>query len=761
MNADHSIWQRQSLQRHVVRNDADGYNEVMLLIDGIRCGGCVITLERALKAVAGVQRVRINAASHRASIRWQADACTLSHLLDSIAKAGFQGRPLDARALDDSRRVEARDAIKRLLVAGFGAMQAMMFASVLYLGAVNPVNESTRELFRWLGFLMATPVVFYSAQGFFAGAIRALRARQLGMDVPVALAIALVYGASLVSAVEGTGEVYFDSVSMFVFFLLTGRYLEMRGRHRALDLTDALSRLLPEIARRRRADGQLENIPVVELAVGDVVYVDSAGTVPADGELLSEHCQVNESFLSGESDSCWRKRGQDMLAGSHVLEGPAEIKLTRVGTDTAMAHVVSLVEKAQAERPRLARAGEAIVARFVFMVLTLAVLTGLAWYLVEPERAFHAVIAVLVVSCPCAFALAVPAAITRALSVLAKAGVLVSKPDALEALAHSSHVVFDKTGTLTHGLQLSSVQSLEHGCSKPAQAADSLDVTHQELLELAIALAQESLHPVSRAITASAMTGGQVAPAHQIRTAAGLGIEGDIGNRHLRFGRARFACPHKLTADLDSEDLILADDNQALARFTLTEALRPSAATAVVALQDQGLIIEIASGDRRSKVSKVAQQLKIESWHAQWLPQGKLAHLQTLKQQGACVIAVGDGVNDAPILAGADVSVSMGSGTDLARASSDIVLASEDLRQIALARQIAQQTMAVTQQNQRWALAYNLCVIPLAAMGMIPPWLAALGMSASSLGVVFNSLRIGRMRHSPLTPAKATEMAAA
>lgn len=761
MTTKHAIWQRESLQRHVVRSQADGSQEVMLVIDGLRCGGCVISLERALTAVHGVKRVRINAASQRASILWEAEKCNLSQLLDSIVNAGFQARPLDARALDDRRREESRDALKRLLVAGFGAMQAMMFATVLYLDAINPVNESTRELFRWLGFLIATPVVFYSARPFFSGALRALRARQLGMDVPVALAVAMVYGASLVSALHGSGEVYFDSVSMFVFFLLTGRYLEMRGRHRALDLTDALSRLLPDVAQRRTVDGQLEAVPIVELSPGDIVAVDSAGIVPGDGELLSEHCRVDESFLTGESLACLRQRGQGIRAGSLVLEGPVELKLTRVGSDTSMAKVANLVEKAQAERPRLARAGESIVTGFVFLVLSLAAVTGLAWSMIAPEHAFHAVVAVLVVSCPCAFALAVPVAFTRALSVLAKNGVLVGKPDALEMLAKSSHVVIDKTGTLTHGLQLESIQCLlETAVGAPQNIAD-LDERHLKLRNLAIALAKESSHPVSRAVAVTATAADNIPEASQVKTKAGLGVEAWVGNRRLRFGRARFAYPEWRRDELDSEDLILADENSPLARFKLSEALRPSALEGIELLRQQGLKIGLASGDQFDKVRNIAARLGLGAWHAQLLPQDKLAHLQKLKQQGACVVAVGDGINDAPILAGADVSIGMGSGTDLARASSDIVLAGEDLRQIAATRRVAQQTLQVIQQNQRWALAYNLCAIPLAALGFIPPWLAALGMSASSLGVVINALRIGRNISPRPAAAESTEFVTA
>lgn len=747
MSSNNTVWQHPALQRHVVRELDNGHSEVMLLIDGMRCAGCVASLERALVASRGVQRVRINAASQRAHIIWDGTQNSLSALLDCIDRTGYGARPLDARALDDRRREEARDALKRLLVAGFGAMQAMMFATVLYVGAIDEVNATTRELFRWLGFMIATPVVMYSAKPFFSGAVQALRARRLGMDVPVALAIALVYFASLLAALHGEGEVYFDSVSMFVFFLLTGRYLEMRGRHRALDLTDALARLMPDVAQRRMPDGSLHSVPVLELQNGDILAVDSGTVIPADGVVQRGQARVDESMLTGESQPCLRQQGDALLAGSLLLDGPIDMHITRCGSDTTMAGMVSLVERAQAERPRLARVGEDIVARFVMLVLGLASLTALGWLLVAPERAFGAAVAVLVVSCPCAFALAVPAALTRALAVLARNGVLVAKPDAIEALARADHVVFDKTGTLTDGLSLQAVQL---AADRTPQTLNQLNPAASEVLALAQALARESRHPVSRAIAAAAGQDAVPVSVEAIKNTPGQGLQAKVNGRLLRLGRASFASPTALPANIDDNALVLADEHQLLAHFHVSERLRPTAAAAVDTLLDQGLSLHIASGDQAHRVADIAARLAISDWSGGQLPADKLARLQQLRQSGACIIAVGDGINDAPVLAGADVSVAMGSGADLARASSDIVLASEDLGQLATARTIAAQSLRVVRQNQRWALAYNLLAIPLAAAGLVPPWLAALGMSASSLGVVLNALRIGR-QHKPKT----------
>jgi P-type Cu2+ transporter len=743
-------WQRDEIARHVIRDLGAGRRETMLLIEGVRCTACVWLIERALKALPGVISVQVNAVARRARVTWQEESVALPQILERLARTGYRAWPLDARALDDVRRHESRDALKRLVVAGFGAMQAMMFAAVLYLGDTRAPDISTEELFRWLGFLVATPVVFYSARPFFIGAARSLKARQLGMDVPVAAAIALIYGASLVEALRGAGHVYFDSVSMFVFFLLAGRYLEMRARHRAGDLVDALARLAPPFADRRRGDHTLERIGIHELRGGDSVHVGEGGLVPADGVLLSEACRVDEALLSGESVPLARRRGDPLIAGSVLVDGPAEMRVERVGADTALAGIAALVERAQAERPQLARAGERATGRFVVRVLALTVLTMVAWSFIDPARAFPAALAVLVVSCPCAFALAVPAAITRALAVLARCGVLVVRSDAIQALAEATHVVFDKTGTLTEPrLALADVETFN-------------GVARDTALRLAAALGRESHHPVARAI-ASACSDASVPPATDVRSHAGRGISGIVAGRELRLGCNSFALDGAQDSSLaagastDTDAVVLADDAVAIAAFRLSERLRPGTRDAIDALKAQGMSVCIASGDAAMKVADIASQVGVSDWRARQQPADKLNLLSTLRSSGARVLAVGDGVNDAPVLAGADVGIAVASGAEVAQASSDIVLAGERIAALVTARRIAQQTLAVVYQNQRWALVYNLTAVPLAALGLVPPWLAALGMSFSSLCVILNALRIGR--NSPAVEALTTKHA--
>jgi len=386
-------WRRPDAERHVVRDLGDGAREVVLAIDGMRCTGCAWLIERTVSALPGVEGVSINAAARRTRISWRPEAISLATILDRLHRVGYRALPLEARLLDDSRRRESRAALKRLLVAAFGAMQAMMFATVLYLGALDPADMSTRALFHWLAFLVATPVVCYSAQPFFAGALRALRAGQLAMDVPVALAIGAVYLASVVELVRGSLDVYFDSVSMFVLFLLGARYVEMRARHRTAELTDALARMTPATAQRRGSDGSLECIGTHELVPGDRVHVAEGLLVPADGMLETSICRVDEALLSGESSPVTRRRGERLIAGSVVVDGPADLLVDRVGAATMLAGISALAERALTERPRLVRAGDIAAARLVQIVLALTVVTAVAWTFVDPARAFAASLA--------------------------------------------------------------------------------------------------------------------------------------------------------------------------------------------------------------------------------------------------------------------------------------------------------------------------------------------------------------------------------
>ncbi len=652
--------------------------------------------------------------------------------------------------MDESRRKESRDAQKRLLVAGFGAMQAMMYASAVYLGVTDHMDDITRDLFRWLELLVATPVVFYSARPFFAGALRSLRARVLGMDVPVALAVALIYAASVIQSVRGGGEVYFESVSMFVFFLLIGRYLEMRARHRTVDLTDALARLTPSVANRLGADGSPTRVDVLELVPGDRLQVYEGGLVPADGTLDSASCSVNEALLSGESAAQPKRRGDRMLAGSVLEEGPAEMTVAKVGKDTIVAGIAILVARAQASRPRLARAGERASAQLVIRVLVVSLLTAFGWALVDPGRVFGATVAVLVVSCPCAFGLGdsgrrdTGADDARAPRSAGRETGRHRSPRARHARRFRQDRNLDGSASRSQRYPLVRRYDAGHGARagrRPRAAKQSPP-----------ALVRSGLRRLSRGCGRA-----------DVVVTAGGGVAGRIGERRLRLGSPAFAIGPLHSGEEWHGAVVLADDRGVLAAFHLGERLRPEAAAAVERLSAQGLHIAILSGDAPNKVRAAAAALGVAQWRARQSPADKLARLNELRAEGSIVIAVGDGINDGPVLAAADVGVALTGGADLALAASDLVLAADNLQGVAWARDIARQTLRVIRQNQYWAGSTMPPPSPAAALGFVPPWLAALGMSLSSLVVVLNALRIdtGRQPQRTLSAAGKTLCASA
>ena len=735
---DYSAWDRDQLQRMYVHHRDGGEAEVCVLLEGMRCPACSWLIERALSAMPGVREIGVSVPGKRVRIVWQPQLGSLSQLLGALAHLGYVPHPLDRESLNDVVEREQRTALKRLMVAGLGMMQAMMFAIVLYAGALEGIETSTRDFFRWIGLLVTIPVVFYAARPFFAGAWRELRALRPGMDTPVAFAVALVFVASIVETLRGGAHVYFDSASMFVFLLLGGRYLEMRARHRAADVVDALARLQPAVAERLDANGVPESVGVHELQIGDCVVVADGATVPADGELVSTECRVDESLLSGESKPLLRHRGERLIAGSIVVEGPAQMRVARVGAETTLSAIVRLIGRAQQQRPRWTRYGDRAAGYFVCALLVVTAVTAAAWLVIDPTRAFAASLAVLVVACPCAFALAVPAALARSLTVLAQRGILVLTPNAIESLIRANYFVFDKTGTLSkRGLEL--VSSLSAG-----------RFTVEECLRIAVQLESGSTHPIADALRAAAGC-AEPARAQDVRATAGGGVEGDVDGVHYRLGRAQFAS----ATEVDDDRIVLADSRAILARFELREVLRDDAPATVAELRASGCGIEVLSGDSHARVAAIAGRLGIDRFGSRVHPDQKLARLAQLRAEGMNVAVIGDGVNDAPALAGADLAVAVGGGAELAKSSADIVLAGDRLGGLVEARIVAVATRRIMRQNLLWSLVYNAAAVPLAAIGWVPPWLAAIGMSLSSLAVIANSLRIRAGAPGTAAPAPA------
>jgi Cu2+-exporting ATPase len=720
-----------------------------------------------------VTAVDINYATRRARVRWDENLTKLSAILEAIQAIGYRAHPYDIARSEQLAQKERRTAQWRLFVAGFGMMQVMMYALPAYLADVGEGGDMTldiSQLLRWASLILTLPVIAYSALPFFANAWRDLKFRRVGMDVPVALGIGSAFAASVWATLTAAGEVYFDSVTMFVFFLLTGRYLEMMARQKAARGVEALARALPAFAERLSQwpsrDG--ERVAVADLCAGDCVLVRPGAVMPGDGEVLEGESSSDESLLTGESRPVSKQVGDTVTGGSVNVGSPLVLRLERVGEATRLASIRRLMEQAATEKPALVQLADRIAMRFVWVLLALALITGVYWLNADPDRALWVFVAVLVVSCPCALSLATPAALTVATGALARAGVLVTRGHAIETLARANHWIFDKTGTLTVGRPT----VVELRCADPA--------LESEAFALVRALEQSSEHPLGRALLekvgagpsqadappvggsepglrargANKVGAGETASLTVLRAVTGQGIEARLpAGSQVRIGVPTFVAalhgqplPAEMLAWLAAGDSVVAlgDTTGWRAWFRLADALRPGGAEALGRLRALGLKLTILSGDASETVAAVATELGVADHHGGMTPEGKHAYVRAAQASGASVAMVGDGVNDAPVLAQAHVSVAMGAGTDLARSQADVVLLSNDPSHLVAGIVIARRTLAIMRQNLAWAFVYNVVAIPLAMAGWVTPWMAGIGMSASSLLVVLNALRLQR-----------------
>lgn len=732
------LYDRPDLQKSFVRAESKHIREAALILEGIVCAACVWLNERHVGRLPGVLEFRVNYSTHRARLRWDERQIKLSDILAAIGAIGYIAHPFDPNRQEALQKRERAVALRRLAVAGLGSMQVMMLAVGLYAGEYQGMEEWIRELLRWTCLILTVPVVTYSAQSFYRAAWRDLRRRQLGMDVPVALAILAAFAASVWYTGKGGGEVYYDSVTMFVFFLLTGRFLEMTARHRAAQISEALVRMLPATATRLSIAAEEEIVPIAELAPGDRVLVRPGETIPADGTVIEGASNVDESLLTGESLPVPRQLGAALIGGAVNVDSPLVMRVEKVGADTVLSAISRLLDRAQSEKPRLALLADRIAGGFVAALLAVAAVVLAAWWsLSDFDTAFRVTLSVLVVSCPCALSLATPTAMVAATGALTRLGVLTTRGHALETLARATHVIFDKTGTLTFGRpRVAAVETIS-------------GLEARSSLALAAALERGSEHPVGRALVEA--TGESIPLATDIRNMPGNGIEGWIEGRRYRIGRPEFVAALSQSTATERDDLdaastwvALGDETRLLAWFRLTDALRPDAAVAVAALRARGLTVELLSGDRPNAVTHIAREAGIATATGGMSPQDKLERLRALQQRGTVVAMVGDGVNDAPVLAAAQVSLAMGNGTQLAHASADMILLSERLEHLVDGVDMAWRTLTITRENFAWAIGYNLIALPLAAGGWLTPWMSAIGMSFSSLLVVVNALRLRR-----------------
>ena len=744
--------------------------ESHLSVGGMRCAGCALALEQTLRAVPGVLEAQVGSASARARVVWSSAQALPSDWMRAAKAAGFDLLPAQNAQAQAQRRRDARLALWRWLVAGFCMMQIMMYATPAYFAQPGEIAFEDMQLMRWASWALSLPVLLFCATPFFRAAGAGLRERRISMDLPVALGILLTFGASSLGTFDPLGrfgrEVYFDSLSMFVFFLLGGRWLEARLRQRTLGSLDALADRLPHSVLRLLAGGGVERVSAQRLRLGDRLRVLPGEAFAADGVLTQGVTSVDEALLTGESRPLPRRAGEPVIAGSFNLGGVVEMQVQGLGKDTRYGEIAVLMQSAATTKPRMAALADRMALPFLWAVLIAAALAAAYWWPQDPGHALAVAAAVLVVTCPCALSLATPAALLTSAGALARRGVLVRRLDALEALAGVDTVVFDKTGTLTQGRMALAATRTQEGLSE-AQA-----------LAMAAALARHSLHPLSKALLAAFEAQGQSQDAwvaQDVAEQGGQGVRGGIRPLSAPKGQApRWASLGSALlcgiadADAARPSVHLSDAQGWLASFEFAEQLRPDAAQTVAMLRQAGLQVLMFSGDQHSAAARIAGACGIEQAVGRCTPQDKLSRLAAMQAAGRKVAMVGDGLNDGPVLARADASFAMAQAVPLARAQSDFAVMGERLGEVAVTLLHARRAMRVVRQNLYWAAAYNAACVPLAVLGFLPAWLAGLGMALSSLLVVANAGRLVRIRSGedldtglrrcdemrPVTPAK-------
>ena len=710
-------------------SESGGRARTVFAAEGIRCASCSRSIERAVGALPGIARVNVNVATSRVCVDWDPAHSQLAQILRAVSTAGFRPIPLAGETAERAFVQERRLALKRIGLAGLGMMQVMMYVFGVYVARPDSIDPAIASYLRYVAMAITTPVLLFSGAPFLVGAWRDLRRRTLGMDIPVALALCLAYAASVFNTVRAEGQTYFDSVTMFIFFLSAGRYVEMVVRQRSLSISEAVSRSLPAQVTRVNASGGTERVPVGSVAAGDTLQIPKGGVIPVDSTLAEGEALIDESLVSGESKPERRRAGDVLPGGALSVGGAIRVIALRDVANSTLASVVALLERAQGVRPPIARSADRVASWFVAGILVIAALVVAAWLAYDPSRAFPAALAVLVVTCPCALSLATPVAVAAASARLAKLGLLVTRADALERLAQVDSVVLDKTGTLTAGgLSISGITLL--GAFE-----------RKEALALAAALERSSTHPIGALFTPFESPD---VVATELIESEGRGINGCIGTQHWRIGRYDFVAELAAGVAVPAGDtgVYLGNEAGLVAAFELGEAVRPDAFAAVERLRQLGVQAVIASGDRQEAVDAASTALQIESAGARLAPAQKVELVRQLQSQGHRVLAVGDGVNDGPALAAAHVSCAMGQGSAIAHAASDFLLLNEALDALGEGIATARQMLGIIRQNLRWALVYNIAAVPLAALDLVPPWLAAIGMSASSLVVVLNARRL-------------------
>jgi P-type Cu2+ transporter len=724
------------IQSEFVSNNDDSSKEARLIIEGISCPACIWLIESRLAKLKGVKQVSVNYSTQRCRIVWQEDEIHLSEILTAITQLGYNALPYNHKLRELIYENERKTQLLRLGIAGLFGMQVMMIAIALYFGDVSGIEKQYRIFFYWISLLLSLPVLLFSGRPLFAGALRDIKNKRPGMDIPIALGLSIAFCSSLWSTLQQSGHVYYDSIVMFIFFILAGRYFEFISRKKSTAYLDKTSSILPLYATRINANGEKENIVLSKLSISDNILVKPGEVIPVDGMVYEGHSSVNESIITGESLPITKYPGTNVIGGSTNNESPLFIEIKNIGEHTILSHISRIIDKASSNKPATIQLANKIVSSFISVLLMMTCLVALYWYHVDQTQWLEITIAVLVVSCPCALSLATPTAMSSAASTFMQNGIALINNDAIEKIAKSNCFVFDKTGTLTKGKL-----ELEH--------IDIFNTNFNKYFVLSIATALESAseHPLAKAIDKAAKN-IEATSANNIKNYPGLGVSGFI-NEQWFIGTQRFIKEHCSENTFNQQasthslrKIFLANSESVIAALYFNDELRDSSQNLIDYLKKQGKKIILMSGDHDSIVKQVANKLNIDKYYTNLKPEDKLNNIAKLQQQNYQVCMVGDGINDAPAFAQADVAIAMTEASDITKLNADMLLLNNKIDTLKTMLKIVSKTNRTIRINFIWALAYNLTALPFAMMGYIAPWMAALGMSLSSLIVVINASRI-------------------
>ena len=743
-----AVYDEPELQEEFVFDEGQ-YKSIQLTVEGITCAACAWLIEKQLAKLSGIKQISVNVSARRAIVNWDDSELKLSAILSHLKSIGYESLPFQPDAHEASYKKEQKSFLKKLGLAGIMTIQVMMIAMGQYFDILGNIEEDASAYFNAVSLMLTTPVVLYSGSIFYLSAFKALMAKTVNMDVPVTIAIIATYVAGVLAVNKSIGEVYFESICMFIFFLTISRYLEHRARHKASLISSNMLKLIP-VTARKKVGQDFVSILAKQLVIGDVVIVKAGETVPVDGQILEGKSSFDESMLTGEFEPVVKVVGQSVYAGSLNQQGAIILQVEASVKYAMMNQILRLQELAMASKPRVAAIADNLSRYFVVAVLIISAGTFTFWSIKDQSEAFWITISVLVATCPCALGLATPSALTCAMAKLNRLGILLKRADALEQLTQTSDIVFDKTGTLTQGKFSIKSKWINPNFSK------SLGLSPQELEHFVMGLAHciemRSEHPISQAFSQYIEQTEGPFPTYDLSSFTvyiGQGVDATVNNVQYRLGSQSWIMPieDKLWSESDlsyikGANVILANTSDIIAAFWITDTVHDDAKSIVKQLSSHE--ITILSGDTQENVHDIGSQLNIKNMVGDSNPRAKLDYIISLQAAHKRVVMLGDGINDAPVLAAADVSIAVGNASDLAKNAADVILLNPKLQSLIDLLLMAKRTKNKIKQNIMWALGYNIAVLPFAVMGWLTPWQAALGMSLSSIVVVYNSTRLMR-----------------